>query len=25
MYATPQGRDAVAPWPGRRSRRSTSP
>jgi hypothetical protein len=24
MYAIPKGRDAVAPWPGRRSRRSTS-
>jgi hypothetical protein len=24
MYAIPKGRDAVAPWPGVRSRRSTS-
>jgi hypothetical protein len=25
MYAIPKGRDAVAPWPRVRSRRSTSP
>ena len=25
MYTIPKGRDAVAPWPGVRSRRSTSP